>query len=85
MRHRLELRAASARGDLVGIRSRVPELLCAGLFAAYGYVECADVRPYADRAGPSVSAIRPLTASGRPADAMILAREVVGLLAEAAE
>lgn len=85
LRHRLELRAASDRGDLAGIRSRVRELLDTGPFAEYGYVEYADARAYADRAGQSVSAIRSLTASGRAVDAMTLAREVIGLLAEAVE
>jgi NAD(P)-dependent dehydrogenase (short-subunit alcohol dehydrogenase family) len=36
LRRRLELRAASARGDLVGVRSRIRELLDIGPFAKYG-------------------------------------------------
>ncbi|MGW1277102.1 SWIM zinc finger family protein [Streptomyces tsukubensis] len=85
LRRRLELRAASARGDLAGIRSRIRELLDIGPFAQYGYVERAEARAYADQAGQAVSAIRSLTASGRAAEAMVLAREAIGLLAGVAE
>lgn len=41
LRRRLELRAASARWDLAGVRARVRELLDIGRFAQYGYVEYA--------------------------------------------
>ncbi|MFI8520344.1 SWIM zinc finger domain-containing protein [Streptomyces sp. NPDC085481] len=85
LRRRLELRAASARGDLAGIRSHIRELLDIGPFARYGYVEYADARAYAEQAGQAVSAIRSLTASGRAADAMALAREAIGFLAEVVE
>ncbi|MFJ5633232.1 SWIM zinc finger domain-containing protein [Streptomyces goshikiensis] len=85
LRRRLELRAASARGDLAGIRSRVREMLDIGPFAQYGHVEYADARAYADQAGQAVSAVRSLTGSGRAADAMALAREAIGLLAAAVE
>ncbi|MEU0742686.1 SWIM zinc finger family protein [Streptomyces sp. NPDC006134] len=85
LRRRLELRAASARGDLAGIRARVRELLDIGPFAQYGYVEYADARAYADQAGQAVAAIRELTGSGRAAGAVVLAREAMRLLAEAAE
>ncbi|MBT2365371.1 hypothetical protein J7E88_08545 [Streptomyces sp. ISL-10] len=85
LRRRLELRVASARGDLAGVRTRVRELLDIGPFAQYGYVEYADARAYSDQAGQAVSAIRALTGSGRAADAMILAREAMRLLAEAVE
>ncbi|MEU5088165.1 hypothetical protein [Streptomyces sp. NPDC021356] len=85
VRRRLELRAASARGDLAALRSRLRELLDIGPFASYGYVEYADARAYADQAGQAVSAIRALTASDRPADAVVLAREAIALLAAAAE
>ncbi|WP_149181784.1 hypothetical protein [Streptomyces sp. TRM49041] len=81
VRRRLELRAASASGDLAGVRSRVRELLDIGPFARYGHVEYADARAYADQAGQAVSAIRSLTGSGRAADAMVLAREAIELLA----
>jgi uncharacterized Zn finger protein len=85
VRRRLELRAASARGDLAGVRSRIRELLDIGPFAQYGYVEYPDARAYAEQAGQAVSAIRSLTGSGRAADAMVLAREAIGLLAGVAE
>ncbi|MEV0218268.1 hypothetical protein [Streptomyces sp. NPDC050704] len=85
LRRRLELWAASARGDLAGVRSRIRELLDIGPFAQYGYVEYADARAYADQAGQAVSAIGALTASGRAADAITLAREAMRLSAEAVE
>ncbi|UUN29675.1 SWIM zinc finger domain-containing protein [Streptomyces sp. FIT100] len=85
LRKRLELRAASARGDVAGIRSRISELLDSGPFARYGYVEYADVHAYADQAAQAVDAIRSLTASGQAADSMALAREVIGMLAAAVD
>ncbi|MFI6495037.1 SWIM zinc finger domain-containing protein [Streptomyces sp. NPDC050564] len=85
LRRHLELRAASARGDLAAVRARVRELLDIGPFAQYGYVEYADARAYADQAGQAVSAIEVLTGSGRAADAITLAREAMRLLAEAVE
>lgn len=85
LRRRLELRAASARGDLAGVRVRIRELLDIGPFAQYGYVEYADAQAYADQAGQAVSAIGALTGSGRAADAVVLAREAMKLLAQAVE
>lgn len=85
LRRRMELRAASARGELAEIRARVRELLDSSPFARYGYVEYADARAYADQAGQAVSAIGALTASGRADDAITLAREAMRLLAEAVE
>ncbi|MFI8419462.1 SWIM zinc finger domain-containing protein [Streptomyces sp. NPDC085479] len=85
LRRRLELRAASARGDLAEIRSRIRELLDIDPFAQYGSVEYADARAYADQAGQAVTAIRSLTTSGRAADATALAQEAIGLLVEVAE
>ncbi|MFJ4620443.1 SWIM zinc finger domain-containing protein [Streptomyces sp. NPDC088812] len=85
LRRRLELRAATARGDLPAVRARVRELLDIGPFARFGYVEYADARAYADRAGQALSALRALTGSGRAADAMVLAREAMRLLAGAVE
>ncbi|MFE7093611.1 SWIM zinc finger family protein [Streptomyces erythrochromogenes] len=85
LRRRLELRAASARGDLAGTRLRIRELLDIGPFAQYGYVEYADSRAYVDQAGQAVSAIRLLTATGRASGAMALAREAIGLLAGVVE
>ncbi|MGW3265508.1 SWIM zinc finger family protein [Streptomyces sp. NPDC001056] len=85
LRLRLELRAASASGDLAAVRSRIRGLLDIGPFTQYGYVEYADARAYADQAGQAVSAIGALTGSGRAADAITLARETMRLLAEAVE
>ncbi|MFF4790755.1 SWIM zinc finger domain-containing protein [Streptomyces sp. NPDC001276] len=85
LRRRLELRAASTRGDLAAVRARIRDLLDIGPFAQYGYVEYADAGAYADQAGQAVSAIRALTGSGRAADAITLAREAMRLLAEAVE
>lgn len=85
MRRRLELRAASARGDLTAVRSRIRDLFDTGPFAQYEYVEYADARAYADQARQAVSAIGALTGSGRVADAITLAREAMRLLAEAVE
>ncbi|MER6047352.1 hypothetical protein ABT168_07770 [Streptomyces sp. NPDC001793] len=85
LRRRLELRAASARGDLAAVRARIRELLDVGPFAQYGYVEYADARAYADQAGQAVSAIGALTGSGRAADAIILVREAMKSLAQAVE
>lgn len=85
LRRRLELRAATARGDLAEIRARVRGLLDIGPFARYGYVEYADARAYLDQAGQAVQAVRALTGTGRAADAVALAREAMRLLAEAAE
>ncbi|BBC30414.1 uncharacterized protein SGFS_017080 [Streptomyces graminofaciens] len=85
LRRRMELRAASARGDLAGVRARIRELFDIGPFAQYGYVEYSDARAYADQARQAVSAIGALTGSGRAADAITLAREAMKLLAEAGE
>ncbi|MCG0284616.1 SWIM zinc finger domain-containing protein [Streptomyces sp. PSAA01] len=85
LRRRLELRAASARGDLAAVRARIRDLLDISPFAQYGYVEYADARAYADQAGQVVSAIGALTGSGRADDAITLAREAMKLLADAVE
>ncbi|MEU9606252.1 hypothetical protein [Streptomyces sp. NPDC048057] len=85
LRRSLELRAASAGGDLAGVRSRVRELLDIGPFAQYGHVEYADARAYADQAGQVAAVIRELTGSGRAADAIELAQDAIRLLAEVVE
>ncbi|MGW1497124.1 SWIM zinc finger family protein [Streptomyces mirabilis] len=85
LRRRLELRAASVRGDLAAVRARIRELFDIGPFAQYGYVAYSDARAYADQAGQAVSAIGALTGSGRAADAITVAREAMRLLAEAVE
>ncbi|WP_274919375.1 SWIM zinc finger family protein [Streptomyces sp. WZ-12] len=85
LRRRLELRAASTRGDLTTIRARIRELLDIDPFAQYGYVEYADARAYADQAGQAVSAIGALTGSGRATDAIALAGEAMVELTRAVE
>lgn len=85
MRRRLELRAASARGNLAAVRARIRDLLDIGPFAQYGYVEYADACAYADQAGQAVSAIRAVAGSGRAAGAVALARGAMCLLTRAAE
>ncbi|MFF8312088.1 SWIM zinc finger family protein [Streptomyces lydicus] len=85
LRRRLALRAAGARGDFAAVRERIRELLDIRPFAQYGYVAYADARAYADQAGQAVSAIGALTGSGRAADAVVLAREAMKLLAQAVE
>ncbi|WP_030740774.1 SWIM zinc finger domain-containing protein [Streptomyces sp. NRRL S-31] len=85
VRRRLESRAAGARGDLAAIRSHLHELLDTGPFARYGYVEYADARAYAEQAGQAVSVIRSLTGPDRVADAVVLAREAIELLAGVVE
>ncbi|WP_432011642.1 SWIM zinc finger family protein [Streptomyces cucumeris] len=85
LRRRLELQAASARGDLATVRARIRELLDVSPFAQYGYVAYADARAYADQAEQAVSAIGALTGPGRAEDAIPLAREAMKLLADAVE
>ncbi|MER5359109.1 hypothetical protein [Streptomyces sp. NPDC002785] len=85
VRRRLELRAASARGDLAEVRARMRELLDIGRFARYGYVEYADARAYGEQAAQAVSAVAALTATGRAADAISLSREAMRLLSEVQE
>ncbi|MER6531671.1 hypothetical protein [Streptomyces sp. NPDC001508] len=85
LRRRLELRAATAHGDLATVRARIRDLLDIRPFAQHGYVEYADARAYAEQAGQAVPAIGALTGSGRAAEAITLAREAMLLLAEAVE
>ncbi|MFE3263672.1 SWIM zinc finger domain-containing protein [Streptomyces sp. NPDC059215] len=80
---RLELRAASARGDVGEVRDRIRELLDAAPFARYGFVEYADARAFGERAWQVVSVIAALTAAGQPQDAMSLCREAMQLLGQA--
>ncbi|MFE3789967.1 hypothetical protein [Streptomyces goshikiensis] len=46
LRHRLELRAATAGDDLDAVRERVLSLLDTRPFARYGYIEYANARSY---------------------------------------
>ncbi|MFG2480681.1 SWIM zinc finger domain-containing protein [Streptomyces fagopyri] len=80
---RLELRAASARGDMVEVGARIRELLDTAPFARYGFVEYADAHAYGEQASQAVSVIAELTVAGRPEDAISLSREGMRLLGQA--
>ncbi|MET9686867.1 hypothetical protein ABZY81_00070 [Streptomyces sp. NPDC006514] len=77
LRGRLELRAAAAGEDTGIARERILRLLDTRPFARYGYVEYADARAYGQQAAEAVTALRALTASGRSADAVEVAREAL--------
>jgi Arc/MetJ-type ribon-helix-helix transcriptional regulator len=68
--------------DLVLRPRTVPvlSLLDTRPFARYGYVEYADARAYGQQAAEAVTALRALTASGRAADAVEVAREALRAL-----
>ncbi|WP_406179660.1 SWIM zinc finger domain-containing protein [Streptomyces sp. NBC_01006] len=73
---RLELRAATAGDDTAIVRERILSLLDTRPFASYGYVEYA----YGQQAAEAVAALRALTAGGRAADAVEVAREALRTL-----
>ncbi|MFD8415331.1 SWIM zinc finger domain-containing protein [Streptomyces sp. NPDC059650] len=77
LRRRLELRAAAAGEDAGVVRERILSLLDTRPFARYGYVERADARAYRRQAAEAVAALRALTAGGRSADAVRVAREAL--------
>ncbi|MEU9305618.1 SWIM zinc finger family protein [Streptomyces sp. NPDC048269] len=83
LRRRLELRAATAGEDTGIARERILSLLDTRPFARYGYVEYADARAYGRQAAEAVTALRALTASGRSADAVEVAREALRTLGRA--
>ncbi|MEU9946183.1 SWIM zinc finger family protein [Streptomyces lavendulae] len=83
LRRRLELRAAAAGEDTGIVRERVLSLLDTRPFARYGYVEYADAHAYGRQAAEAVTALRALTASGRSADAVEVAREALQSLGRA--
>ncbi|MFI6006594.1 SWIM zinc finger domain-containing protein [Streptomyces sp. NPDC051366] len=80
LRRRLELRAATAGEDTAIVRERILGLLDTRSFARYGYVEYADARAYGQQAAEAVTALRTLTAGGRAADAVEVAREALRAL-----
>ncbi|MFB0628979.1 SWIM zinc finger domain-containing protein [Streptomyces sp. AB3(2024)] len=80
LRRRLELRAAAAGEDTGIVRERVLSLLDTRPFARYGYVEHADAHAYGRQATEAVTALRALTASGRSAGAVEVAREALQVL-----
>ncbi|MFJ1866250.1 SWIM zinc finger domain-containing protein [Streptomyces sp. NPDC088097] len=81
LRHRLELRAATARDDLGAVRERILGLLDTRPFARYGYVEYADAHAYGLQAAEAVSALRTLTETGRATEAVEVARDAIEALA----
>ncbi|WP_406187440.1 SWIM zinc finger domain-containing protein [Streptomyces sp. NBC_01006] len=83
LRRRLELRAATAWEDTGIARERILTLLDTRPFARYGYVEYADARAYGRQAAEAVTALRALTAAGRAADAVEVAREALRALGRA--
>ncbi|MFD7626956.1 SWIM zinc finger domain-containing protein [Streptomyces sp. NPDC059851] len=83
LRRRLKLRAAAAGEDTGLIRKRVLSLLDVRPFARYGFVERADACAYGRQAEEAVSALRALTASGRPTVAVEVAREALLVLGHA--
>ncbi|WP_371675563.1 SWIM zinc finger domain-containing protein [Streptomyces sp. NBC_01276] len=80
LRRRLELRAATAGEDTGIVRERILSLLDTRPFARYGYVEYADARAYGQQAAEAVTALRALTATGRAAEAVEVAREALRVL-----
>ncbi|MGW8359155.1 SWIM zinc finger family protein [Streptomyces wedmorensis] len=80
LRRHLELRAAPAGEDTGIARERILSLLGTRPFARYGYVEYADARAYGQQAAEAVTTRRALTASGRAADAVEVAREALWAL-----
>ncbi|MFD7834307.1 SWIM zinc finger domain-containing protein [Streptomyces sp. NPDC059761] len=80
LRRRLELRAATAGEDTAIVRERILSLLDTRPFARYGYVEYADARAYGQQAAEAVAALRALTAGGRAAGAVEVAREALRTL-----
>ncbi len=87
-KRRLELRAASATGDLPTIRDRVVRLLQAGddgpfrYAPRYGYLEGPETSQFARQVRYVTEVIRNLTRTGRPADAMGIAEQAIAALAE---
>ncbi|MFE3581201.1 SWIM zinc finger family protein [Streptomyces vinaceus] len=80
LRRRLELRAAAAGEDTGIARERILSLLDTRPFARYGHVEYADAQAYGRQAAEAVAALRALTADGRAADAVEVAREALRAL-----
>jgi uncharacterized Zn finger protein len=86
-KRRLELKAASATGDLPTIRDRAVRLLQAddGPFRyapRYGYLEGPDTSQFARRVRSVTEVIRNLTRTGRPAEAMGIAEQATAAIAE---
>ncbi|KOU35243.1 SWIM zinc finger family protein [Streptomyces sp. WM6378] len=80
LRHRLELRAATAGDDSGAVRERILGLLDTRPFARYGYVEYADAQAYGLQAAEAVLALRTLTETGRAKEAVEVARDAIEAL-----
>jgi uncharacterized Zn finger protein len=80
LRRRLELRAASVNADAVTIRRAVRELI---MLPRRGYVDYSEAYSYASDVSKAAAAIADLIDAGGAADAIVIAREAIGLLAEA--
>ncbi|MET9851902.1 SWIM zinc finger family protein [Streptomyces sp. NPDC006450] len=81
LRHRLELRAATAGDDFGAVREHILGLLDTRPFARYGYVEYADAHAYGLQAAEAVVALRTLTETGRATEAVEVARDAIEALA----
>lgn len=86
LRHRLEMRAATARTaggvDLAEARARIAGLLDVRRHSRYGSVDYRDAAAFATQAGEAVTAIRSLTVAGHAAMAVTLAREAIEMLGD---
>ena len=88
LRCRLEARAAAARAggvDLTEVRAKIARLLDVRRHAQYGYVEYHDASAFAAQAAEVVTTIRSMTAAGRSAMAVPLARDAITMLGDVYE
>jgi hypothetical protein len=87
-RRRLELRAASAAGDLPAIGDRALRLLQADDYrpfryaARYGYLDGPDSSQFARRVRQVTAVIRNLTKAGHPTEAIRIAEQAIAAVAE---
>jgi hypothetical protein len=82
-RSRLELRAASAAGDLTGICTRIADLLEAGDVSPYGYIEEGESWRYARRIREAAAIVDELVESGPASDAAAVAQYALITVAQA--
>ncbi|MFD4589063.1 hypothetical protein [Streptomyces sp. NPDC058434] len=85
LRRRLELRAATAHGDLDTVGQRILALVDPRPFARYGYVEYADSASYARQVAEAANALRTLTADGQATQAVSLAEQAIEALGKTYE
>ena len=84
-RRSLELRAAGAAADLPGIKSRLDDLLTAGEFGRYGYIDAGEAWRYARRVREVSGALARLTADGQAAAAIAAAQYALNLMARSCQ